>query len=319
MAELVQLGLFGEPVSGEPDRDEEADGEVRALASRLPPHVRLGTSSWTFPGWAGICYPKGTTEKALMERGLALYARHPLFGTVGIDRSYYAPIPEPELARYASQLPPGFRCVMKVWSRITTRADPRTGEVFETYLDPDAFVREVADPVRRAFGEHLGALVFEFPPHRTAIPSPEAFADQLHAFLGALPGDLPYSVELRTRSLLSRPYLEVLREHRAAHVLNLWEAMPDLGEQLALPGVLPADFVVARLMLRPGTRYADRKAAMAPFDRIVDANEEMRADVAELVRLTGALDKVLYVIVNNKMEGSSPLTVRALAERIAEE
>ena len=43
----------------------------------------------------------------------------------------------------------------------------------------------------------------------------------------------------------------------------------------------------------------------------------MRNDVARLSQACRALGKVLYVIVNNKAEGSSPLTVRALAERIA--
>jgi hypothetical protein len=43
----------------------------------------------------------------------------------------------------------------------------------------------------------------------------------------------------------------------------------------------------------------------------------MRDDVARLVEETARLGKVLFVIVNNKAEGSSPLTVRALAERVA--
>jgi uncharacterized protein YecE (DUF72 family) len=206
---------------------------------------------------------------------------------------------------------------MKVWSAITTRADPRTGEVNASYLDPAVFERAVYAPVRSAFGEHVGALVFEFPPFRgKAKPSPEQFAEQLDAFFRAIPRDLPYAVEIRNRELLSRPYLDALKEARVGHVLNLWEAMPTLRQQLALPGILPTDRVVCRLLLRPGTKYADRKDEMAPFDRIVDPNEEMRADIAELAKLTEQLDKVLYVIVNNKMEGCSPLTVRALALRV---
>ncbi|MCC6649248.1 MAG: DUF72 domain-containing protein [Polyangiaceae bacterium] len=308
---MKQLGLFG--AGPAPDFSAEA-----ALAAALPSAVRFGTSSWTFPGWGGICYPRGTTEEELRERGLELYARYPLFGTVGIDRSYYAPLSVDELSRYAAALPAGFRAVMKAWGRLTTPADPRTGEAWDTYLDPATFTREVADPARRAFGEHVGSIVLEFAPIRRAPPPAAAFAERLDQFLRAVPRDLPLSVELRTASHLSPAYLEVLRAHGVAHVLNSWEAMPSVGEQLALPGVLTApDHVVTRLLMRPGTRYADRKAQMAPFDRIVDPNPELRQAVIELVRLCEATSRVAYVIVNNKAEGCSPLTIAALAERLA--
>jgi len=95
--------------------------------------------------------------------------------------------------------------------------------------------------------------------------------------------------------------------------------MPTLGRQLALPGVLSAPFVVCRLSIPPGQRYEERKEAFAPFDRIVQPDEGVRADVAALAR--ACLEqgkKPLYLTVNNKVEGSSPLTLRALAERMVQ-
>jgi uncharacterized protein YecE (DUF72 family) len=237
---------------------------------------------------------------------------------VGIDRSYYAPIPETELARYASQLPAGFQTVMKVWNGLTTPVDPRTGEIVGTYLDPEVFEREVLGPVTRGFGGHVGALVFEFAPMRgKALPPARAFAARLDAFFSALPKGQPYAVEIRNRELFTPVYLETLARHGVGHVINFWEAMPDVGHQLRVPGVLTSNVVVTRLLLRPGTRYADRVESMKPFDRITDENPAMRADVEELARMTEALDKELFVIVNNKAEGSSPLTIKALAQRLA--
>ena len=305
----VQLGLF-------PERAVDFERE-RALAARLPAHVAFGTSSWTFPGWAGLCYPDGTTERDLRDRGLELYARYPLFRAVGVDRSHYRPIPEDELRRYAAQLPPAFPTVMKAWSALTTEVDPRSGEILATYLDPATFVREVYDPVASAFGEHVAALVLEFPPRRgRAIPRVDAFAERLDRFLAAIPRGVPLAVELRNRELFAPAYLQVLARHRVGHVLNWWEAMPDLGEQLRTPGVFPADVVVSRVLLPPGTRYEQQRARMEPFARLVEEQPQMRADVVALAHLTAALGKKLFVIVNNKAEGSSPLTVRALAERL---
>lgn len=307
---MRQLGLFADDPG--PTRPED-----RALAARLPPHVKLGTSSWTFPGWSGIVYPPRTSEKTLRDRGLALYTAFPLFGTVGIDRSYYAPIPADELARYATQLPPAFPCVMKAWSALTTRQDHRTGERLPTYLDPETFEREMLVPIRKSFLPHTAAIVLEFPRDASGL-SADGFAEELHRFLRRVPRDVPLSVELRTRSHFGKAYLDVLAEQRVSHVLNFWEDMPEIRDQVRRGGVVAqASPLVARLLLRPGTRYADRKAAFEPFDALKDPNPAMRDDVVELARIAASLDKVLLVVVNNKAEGSSPLTVRALAEQLA--
>ena len=305
-----QLGLFGAP-----GLDFSAE---RALAAGLPPHVSFGTSAWTFPGWGHLAYPPGATEADLLERGLELYVRHPLFTTVGIDRSYYAPLDRSTLKRYAEQLPPGFRAVMKVWNAITQAVDPKTREPNPRFLSVDCVVERVLGPIDDAFAEHAGPLVFEFPPlRRRELPEPRAFADRLGEFFAKLPRQLSYAVELRNPELLSHGYLEVLAQHGVGHVLNFWQRMPDIGAQLDVPGVLTAPFVVSRLLIPPGQSYEDRKRSLAPFDRVVDPQEKMRDDVARLAEACEKLGKVLLVIVNNKAEGSSPLTVRALAERIA--
>ena len=307
-----QLDLFAPAALPELDFAEE-----RALAAALPSHVRFGTSSWTFPGWAGIVYPPGTSDRDLLERGLELYAKHPLLTTVGIDRSYYAPLDGPTLARYAEELPPGFRCVMKVWNEITSALHPKTREPNPRFLDAAAFERDVLAPVAEHFADHAGPFVFEIVPTSPRELEPRRFLQKLDAFLGALPSGFAYAVELRNRELLSPAYLDVLARHGSAHVVNYWERMPDIGEQLDLGGVLTAPFVVSRLLIPPGMRYETRKLDLAPFDRIVDAQEKMRNDVVRLSEACELLGKTLLVIVNNKAEGSSPLTVRALAERIA--
>jgi uncharacterized protein YecE (DUF72 family) len=317
---MKQIGLFGAgrsvPVTG-PLPDAEADAR---LAARLPPWILPGPSSWTFPGWAGIVYPPGTGKDDLLDHGLALAARHPLFRTVGIDRSYYAPLEEAELRRYAAQLPPGFRCVIKAWSAITTLADPRTLAPNPRFLDVDALEKAVLLPLARAFHDHAGPVVLQLAPiPPPLLPRPEAFAGALDRFLGALPTAFSYAVELRNRELYTPAYLEVLAGHRVAHVISLWERMPTVGQQLAMPGVLAAPFAVCRLSLPPGQAYEARRAEFAPFDRIVAEEPGARADVAALALACAARGKKpLYLTVNNKVEGSSPLTVRALVTRMIE-
>lgn len=310
-----QLSLFQERPPPAPELPFTSE---RELAASLPAHVKFGTSSWTFPGWRGLVYPREVSAETIQERGLELYSRHPLLQTVGIDRSYYRPLTDSELVDYARQLPAGFECVIKAWSAITTAVDARSRSPNPLYLDNDRFCTEVLGPLQRSFAAHLGPIVFEFPPLRPLeLPTSAEFARSLDRFFSALPRGPRYAVELRNSELLGPGYLDVLAAHGVSHVLNFWERMPTLRRQWAGSNKLPADFVVCRLLIPPGERYEERRAALAPFDRIAQEEPAMRDDVVEISQACAALGKVLFVIVNNKAEGSSPLTVRALAERLA--
>ena len=115
-----QLSLFeSEPTRGEREALERVHAEAREVAAHLPADVYFGTSSWSFPGWAGIVYSSERTTSDLARNGLREYAQHPLLRTVGIDRSYYAPIPVEDLRAYAEQLPASFPCCIKAPAGVT--------------------------------------------------------------------------------------------------------------------------------------------------------------------------------------------------------
>ena len=327
-----QLDLFGVPAGQakpEPPRKELLEtleqrfSRLRELALGLPDQVRFGTSSWSFPGWSGLVFPPGKTKTQLAREGLPLYVQHPLMRTVGIDRGYYAPISRDDLAGYAQQLPPGFLCCAKVPELFTTPVElgyrqGERGAPNAAFLDAARFTDLVAGPFEEAFAEHTGALILEFPPtphaHRL---EPDDFAERLDAFLEAIPSSLPYCVELRDRTLLTPTYKNVLARHGASHVYNYWSAMPMPAEQLSVVPLDNAPFAVVRLMLRPGTRYAQRKEAFEPFDKLVQPDPDMREQIVDLVELARALKRLIFVLVNNKAEGSAPLTIEELAAQIA--
>jgi len=324
-----QLSLFDltPPARGRDDGTDVSEtdwpAEIRALGERLPAGVRFGTSSWSFPGWAGLVYRRPRTQTELSREGLREYARYPLFGTVGIDRSYYAPLTGEDLKRYAAQLPPGFPCCAKVPAMYASPVLPGSGRGSEALPNPDflsaqGFLADVVQPFQLHFARHLGPFVLEIPPvPPEARLDPLAFADRLGRFLDALPRSCPISVELRDRRLITPAYESVLHQYGAAHVLNYWSAMPLPGQQADLLDVTRAPFVTIRLLLRPGTRYESRREDFRPFNRIVDQNDTLRRDVTRLISDAAGRQQPVYVLVNNKAEGSSPLTVRALARRFA--
>jgi uncharacterized protein YecE (DUF72 family) len=313
-----QFGLFGEAAASTDLAQEHA--EARRLAASLSPHVFLGTSSWAFPGWQGIVYSQHESPSALSRHGLVEYAQHPLLRTVEIDRSYYAPVPLEDLRRYAAQLPAGFRCCVKAPASVTSAVLPARTPVPQPnphFLSVELLERELLEPVTAHFADHLGPVVLQFPPQPARFRlAPRVFADRLDQFLDRLPSTLRYSVEIRDPQWLSEEYEGVLARHGVAHAYSFWSSLPLPAEQENLIPLCQAPFSVFRLMLPPGTSYDGRREYFRPFDRIHEPHLEMRNQVVELIRKAVAAKQDTYVIVNNKAEGSAPLTIRALAEML---
>jgi uncharacterized protein YecE (DUF72 family) len=290
--------------------------DLVALSRRIPPNVKLGVSTWTYDGWTGDVYhrPYRGAEPA---RRLEEYARYPLFGTVGIDSAYYEPPSDEVLAAYARALPHGFPCVSKVWDRVTAKRLER--QVNPDFLNADLFKDAVLGPFARAFHGHIGCFVFEFQAMRGSdLPEPARWVEQLDRFLQQLPREFRYAVELRNPGLLTDAHGAVLARYGVAHVFNSWSEMPPIGEQLDLPWTFPAGFTIARALLKPGRRFADAVKLFEPYDRIREPQPEVRQDLLGLVREVMRRRIEALILVNNRLEGNAPGTIRALAAALAE-
>jgi len=291
------------------------------LRARIPPLVRFGTSTWNYPGWRGLVYHRDYGPKGAAARMLEEYAAFPLFGTVGIDSSYYGPPTEAVLQSYAEHTPRGFPFLSKVWSQLTvhtfTKAqDPaRAGKVNPDFLNADLFVEEIYQPYQRYFADHTGPFIFEFQTlAKSSGIDAEGFATRLDEFFSALPRERQFAVEIRNEEFLTPMYFAVLREHGVAHVFNSWTRMPPIGHQLDLPGSISGPFIVARALLRPGRTYDEAVDVFAPYDRIREPNPRLRRDLVRLVEAAVKTRIPAYLLVNNRAEGSAPLTIAAVLE-----
>lgn len=313
-----QFDLFGEaaPATVGPAALPES---LHALASRLSPRIRLGTSSWSFPGWAGIVYDDRRTERQLARDGLTAYAQHPLLRTVSIDRSYYGPIDTVQYAEWAADVPDDFRFGVKV-DRACTTPDLRSGSgaVPNPYfLDAEHAVASTIAPALEGLGDRLGVFLFQMPPiPPRAVDGPRAFAERLRSFLLGLPAGIPIAVELRTPELFTPRYAGVLAEAGATHCFTVHPRMRDLGSQLNAIRASAGDRLVIRWMLHAGLRYEEAKTQYAPFDRLVDEDPASRETIARACIEAADEDRDAFVFINNKAEGSAPLSAVRLAETI---
>lgn len=300
-------------------------GEHVAIAERLPAGLRLGTSSWSFPGWRGIVYGEGATPARLARSGLAAYARHPLLRTVGLDRTYYAALRVEDYATYATQVPPGFRFLVKAPEALTVARYPTherygalRGTDNATFLDAAWAEDTLVGPACEGLGDALGVVLFQMPPQPAwALGGRERFAERLARFLGALPVGPVYAVELRTEKLLGEAYDQALASAGAVHCFNVHPTMPDVALQAATVDPSRGPALVVRWMLGGEQRYEAARERYRPFDALVDEDPAARASIAELCADAVGRGRPAYCVINNKAEGSAPLSAFKLAAEIA--
>lgn len=322
-----QLQLFPGLVDEAPERrgvgPASVPEDVQALGEALPRGIYLGGSTWSFPGWAGLVYDGRYTESKLAHEGLAAYAQHPLLRAVGVDRTHYAPVEAQDLARYADVVPEDFRFLVKAHEACTIARWPdrprygeHRGQVNPLFLDPLYTADQVVEPYVHGLGEKGGALLFQFAPQDLGAAT--KFADELHAFLAALPQGPLYAVELRNRELLTPAYADALAAVGACHCHNVLPRMQNIRQQAKLAGTdrpgNPATII--RWMLGPGMTYESAGRLYAPFDRMRAPDPAARKAVADLAREALAAGRPFLCTINNNAEGCAPLSAVELAKEI---
>jgi len=320
-----QLSLFEGARSGAPRADAiiaaEPSPEARDLARQLPPGVRLGTSSWHFPGWRGIVWANPVAPGDLSRQGLTAYSSHPLFRTVGVDRSFYAPLSSRQYAAYAAQVPDDFRFVVKAPSLLTSQWLPGDGGFRvgnnPQFLDAKYAVEQFVEPLREGLGAKAGPLLFQFPPlGRTLTRAPERFIAQLQEFLGRLPQGPWYAVEVRDDRIINRRFFASLKEVGVRYCVGVHPRMPAVAAQAAAMSGFGSGPLLIRWNLKSGYSYEEARTRFTPFDQLVDEDSATRDSIAQLCMATVSAGHECVIIANNKAEGSAPLTLVKMAQAI---
>lgn len=292
--------------------------QILQLAKRLPKNLHMGTSSLSFPGWAGIVYAEQYRVPVLARYGLRAYAQHPLLNALNVDSTFYKPPDVELLTQQAAQVPEDFRFVVKAYTGLTTAPEtPRARQrgIEPVFLDSSFAQRAVIRPLMQAFGSKLGAVLFQFSPlglrytHR-----PETFVARLREFLMSLPRGPVYTIELRDPEILGSHYEAALRESGAVHCSTVHARMPPVDTQVTEGGAGP---LMIRWMLQQGDDYQSAGARFAPFNRILEPDKLSRSRITGLVKRGLSAGRDVYVLAANNAEGSAPLTLQELAMAVA--
>lgn len=308
------------------DADDFSALLKRRLAKLKELGVRIGTSSWKYPGWIGTLYTESRYEyrgklsdSRFQQRCLEEYAS--VFPTVGVDATYYTFPSAKLLKEMAAQTPDDFLFSFKVTDEITVKRFPplprhaeRGGLPNPNFLNVDFFSEHFLEPLSEIRNK-VGLVMFEFSRFNVSdFRRMRDFLDLLDGFLAALPSGWNYGVEVRNRNLLRPEFFSILSAYDVAFIFNQWSDGTALDEQLEREGCWTAPFAGARLLTRPGTNYEEREKELLPFDRLREPFPEARASAVTMIREAISRKIPLNVYFGNKLEGCSPRSVAALLE-----
>lgn len=337
----MQDDLFGLPEDPSPaSRALQRSSGVQAapfpahlqeMAAALPRALRLGVSTWSYPGWEGLVWDGAYDASVLSKKGLTALSQHPLMRTVCVDRTFWRPLTTEQYAQYAAQVPGDFRFMVKCPNAVTDpqiRADDGKGKQRNpVFLDAAMAVDQFVHPCLQGLGSKLGVLVFQI------SPLPWNMFNELDALLArldlllaavrkalALASHVIVAVEVRDEGLQKHAdFVPTLQRHGATMCLGLHGKMPAIDEQLKVLRKLWPTPLVCRWNLNHSFGPYGYPAAQEkhhPFSEIRTPDPRTRTKLASTIRgITGA-GQPAFVTISNDAEGCAPRSIALLVQAL---
>ena len=189
----------------------------------------LGCPVWSFKGWVGNFYPKGTKTSDFLRE----YASR--LTTIEGNTTFYAIPAEKTIANWLEQTPESFRFCLKIPKAISHNG------ILQDYIDRAiAFV-----DVMRPLASRLGPMFLQLPPSY----SPKLMPD-LATFLDAFPNDVRLGVEVRHLDWFEDEHRnalnELLADHDMARVVIDTRPIRDLAGDALIKGSAYESLLEAR-------------------------------------------------------------------------
>ncbi len=180
-------------------------------------NMYIGCPIWSFKGWVGNFYPKGTKSSDFLRE----YAKR--LTTIEGNTTFYAVPAQKTLETWVAELPETFRFCAKV-----PKAISHEGDLVDNLPQALQFVEYL-----RILGPRLGPMFLQLPPRF----SPYQLAE-LTSFLEAWPSDVRLAVEVRHLDWFDSPHDETLNQllsdHNMARVTIDTRPIRDLADDAIL-------------------------------------------------------------------------------------
>ena len=156
--------------------------------------------------------------------------------------------------------------------------------------------------------------------NRRWLEDMEALHQRLERLLAAIAGELPAgalcAVEVRDPEWLTPAFARLLTAQGARYCLGLHDRMPPIAGQLPMLRAQWPGPLVCRWNLQRGLAYEQARNLFKPFDRLAAPDPVTRQALARVMAATAQAGHPVFVAINNKAEGSAPLSVIELAREV---
>ncbi len=279
------------------------------MSNEFPGNLLVGTSSWSNKDWCGTFYPQ-TIEPGQM---ISVYAQK--FPTVEIDSTWHYMPNQRMVDAWKARTPDGFIFSAKVPKVIS----------HEKYLeDCEAELKEYLSVMER-LGDKLGPMVLQFPyvakgKDQQEYETGADFLSRLKGFIGLLPKEFKWGVEIRNSKWLRPELLDTIRSRNISLVFINYYTMDPLPKLAHRKDILTADFVYIRFLGNHREMDEAVKKARSEGMRkkewdsvLVDRTEEMKSWIPPIKELVGRKFPV-YIYFNNHYAGYAPGSIELFSK-----
>lgn len=238
--------------------------------------IHIGTSGWRYEHWRGSFYPE---ELSATEEFISYYAEK--FNTVEVNTSFYHLPNEKTVKKWSELTPEHFIFTCKA-SRYITH--------MKKLCEPGVSLGKLYR-VLENFGEKLGPILFQLPPHWRKN------TDRLAQFLSQLSKEHRYAFEFRNTTWLAEDTYELLRDYNVA--LCFYDF-----KQYQPPEIITSDLIYIRPHGPNETPYT------GSYD------EHTITDYAKKIRNWRNDGKLIYCYFDNDEKAYAPKDALRLIEQV---
>ncbi len=282
--------------------------------------LRFGTCSWKYDSWKGIVYSSTNSKNYLKE-----YSEK--FNTVEIDQWFWSLFPPSKVVLpqkkvvedYKESVPANFLFTIKVPNAITLTHFYK--DLKDDQLKPNPFFLSVEifeeflqsiEPIKK----QVGCLIFQFEYlNKQKISSLSQLQLKFSEFYKQLKKEIPpIGIEIRNPNYLNESYFKFLSELNLAPVFLEGYYMPPVTEIYSKFKKYINNKTVLRL--HGPDRKGIEKIANENWNQIYINRDVEIKSIVEMIKELQNNEVDLFVNVNNHFEGSAPLTIEKIKERL---
>ncbi len=281
--------------------------------------LNFATCSWKYESWKGLIYPEKEGLNYLKE-----YSKH--FNSVEVDQWFWSlfdknvVLPKSkDVEAYKNSVPKNFKFTIKVPNSLTlthyynrSKSIPLKKNPY--FLSVDLF-EQFLDSIK-PIKERTASLIFQFEYlNKQKMSGLAEFQNQFINFYNEIPKDSPQiSIELRNPNYLTSSYFKFLDQLGITNVFLEGYFMPSILNIYKLSKDFIRDMAIIRL--HGPDRSGIEKISNENWNKIyINRDKELEKIIELLIDLQKRKVDV-YLNVNNHYEGSAPLTIKKIKEKL---